>query len=252
MIASLCINDRSWERCRAHLDMALHLRGNELEWLVGGRQAEHSRQGWKKRGQSVDTSCVWTKATSFSHPPEKAPWVWTGAGSNLPQRMTVYQGPRRQGNLRETGLLASHPPHVSSFAFLKKWSWQLEKPGGFSQQLSSVVSISWERLLFFSQKENNMPLFEHQKGRDCLLPGEVPEVQEHGRNSSRGPYLAAGKGWVALTVVGPEALDQVAWNLPSWRTRLVPPSYSRKRQVCACAHPMARMQRLLTHPVPNP
>lgn len=59
-----------------------------------------------------------------------------------------------------------------------------------------MVSINCKRLLFFSpsQKENNMPLFKYHKGLDGLFPGEVPEVQKHALNSSKGPYLATVNG----------------------------------------------------------
>lgn len=39
-----------------------------------------------------------------------------------------------------------------------------------------------------------MPLFKYHKGLDGLFPGEVPEVQKHALNSSKGPYLATVNG----------------------------------------------------------
>lgn len=93
-----------------------------------------------------------------------------------------------------------------------------------------MVSINWEWLLYFpSWKENNMPLFKYQKGLHCLLLEEVLEVQI----PQKGPTWLYSMAWVVPTVAGPEPLDQVARNVPSWRARLAPPIVLKGKSVSA-------------------
>ena len=93
--------------------------------------------------------------------------------------MTVYQGLRLWVYLRETELLLFNFFfffNVSSFAFFRRRVGSWKSLEGFHKQLSSTVR--WCLLVetscfLFSQKENNMPVFTHRKGLDCLLLGEA-------------------------------------------------------------------------------
>lgn len=76
-------------------------------------------------------------------------------------------------------------------------------------------------------------------GLHYLLLEEVLEVQI----PQNGPTWLSSMAWAVPTLVGPEPLDQVAKNVPSWRACLTPPI----RQVCICAHLRARD----TLPPPN-
>lgn len=84
--------------------------------------------------------------------------------------------------------------NVSSFAFLRNGVGSWKSLEGFHKQLS--LTVRWCLLVetrcyfFFPQKENNMPVFTHQKGLDHLLLGEALGVSNHGQNS----YLAVSNG----------------------------------------------------------
>lgn len=117
--------------------------------------------------------------------------------------MTVYPGPRLQVSLREAGLLCV-------FFFLSLFQFCIFKNGvgswkslegfhsNYSQQLDGVCSLRVVAFFFpsffFFQKENNMPLFKHQKGLGSLLPGGSPEIPKHVRNSDKRPHLVVGSG----------------------------------------------------------
>lgn len=150
------------------------------------------------RGGRVLTQAVCEPRSRHSTHRKCTGCVWSGAGSNPPRRMAVYLGPRLQVYLRETGLLPFIFifSHVSSFAFLKKRSWQLEKPGGFSQQLSStarrylLVENGGYFFFLLLQTENNMPLFEHQEGPACLLLRRGSRGSKPWSEFLRNSYLA--------------------------------------------------------------
>lgn len=97
----------SWERGKTHPDGALQQRTLEGEQLVGGRQGSTAGRGWRKRGRVLIEAPCEPRRRHSPTSREMHLCVCTGAGSDLPWRMAVYQGLRLQAYLREAGLGAA-------------------------------------------------------------------------------------------------------------------------------------------------
>lgn len=152
------------------------------------------------RGGRVLTQAVCEPRSRHSTHRKCTGCVWSEAGSNPPpSKDGCLPRPQAPGLPEGNGVVAFYFYFFPCFQFCifkKKRSWQLEKPGGFSQQLSStarrylLVENGGYFFFLLLQTENNMPLFEHQEGPACLLLRRGSRGSKPRSEFLRNSYLA--------------------------------------------------------------